>query len=327
MNYEEFKKELYHNILHRKEAMGKQIRLLERQCICTDSYTLRLVKTCNLALYGNSEVYVREDMLCIAWEEWKVLRMLYWRIGRLYRQFLLEGWQAVLPGIVLKLQYGKQSELCEAEGDCVLERLIIRPLNYQRNQEELKTALYWRFGDIALVLYTLLYESGEEFISMKCSRDTIRRAGLPGEAVMVNALLQTGAMTPPRLYHCDDLQRCFGGHGGVFMPGDRGERVVIHNGDHEEGRRGYRLTNSRNFEGAAAVFYPGVQERLAEIMGGDYYIGFADIHEAVIHPVKHKCLNEMKAAVYRINMMRDERDVLSTRVYCYNSRRSRLFEV
>lgn len=320
MTYKQFKQELYANILLHGEAVGKQVRILEKYAFGVDEETMRTVKIRNSILYGRSEYFIEEDMLYIAWKEWGILHMLYWRTAALYERFLREGWQGVLPEIIFKLQdsgrQGERSKSGRLERGAVWERLIIRPQNYYCCREELKNAVYWKFGDIALVLHTILYENKKDYISMRCSRDAIRYRGVPNELIMVNALLQTCVMLPPRMHYGRDIQRYLNGR-------NEGPIVMCR----EEGIRGYRLTNSKGMDGAAVLFYPKVKEQLAGMFGGDYYVGFLNIREVVIHPVRHKVLAEMKAAVQRNNAMFAEREVLTNKVYRYCDSRKKLIEV
>ncbi|MBR6837132.1 MAG: hypothetical protein IKM72_14185, partial [Oscillospiraceae bacterium] len=43
------------------------------------------------------------------------------------------------------------------------------------------------------------------------------------------------------------------------------------------------VTTNRKTNGAIAMFYPGVKDRLADLLDGNYYIAFTSIHEAMIH--------------------------------------------
>ena len=43
------------------------------------------------------------------------------------------------------------------------------------------------------------------------------------------------------------------------------------------------VTTTKQVNGAIAMFYPGVMERIAEMAGGSYYVVFTSIHEAKIH--------------------------------------------
>ncbi len=207
------------------------------------------------------------------------------------------------------------------------EQLIIRPLNYAGNREELEGGIYWRFGDIALVLYGVLWESDKDSVVVKVSRSMAESWNVPGELLLANALLNSYAKMPPRLHYNTDLH---GGHApleGVFMPGEMGIPIVVNGEQEREGLIGYRLTTAREFYGAAAVFYPGVKEQLARLLGGDFFLGFASVHEAVVHPVRHKVLNDMKAAILHHNAVADEKKVLTNQVYRYSARRGELMEV
>ena len=45
---------------------------------------------------------------------------------------------------------------------------------------------------------------------------------------------------------------------------------------------GFVLTNSRFFWGAGALFYPGMINRIHEILGGDFYVLPSSIHELIL---------------------------------------------
>lgn len=323
MTYKQFKRELYMQVLLRENAGHKRIKLLEKCSVCADTDTVRLVKIRNSIIYGRSEFFIREDMLCIVWGESDLIHMLYWKLEELYRRFCREGWQSVLPEIYFKMRRCEQQDDPKGpekkDGGRTGDRLMIRPQNYHYFQEDLRDSVYWRFGDIALVLHTILYEGDEDYITMRCGRDLVRQRGISGEIAMVNALLQTCVRFPSRIYRSGDIQRYFGGRGG--------EPAAVCREDTEEAIKGYRLTNSRGLDGAVVLFYPGVKEQLAEMLGGDYYVGFINNREVVVHPVQYKALADMKAAIQRVNAMSDRREVLTNRVYRYCSLRKKLIEM
>jgi hypothetical protein len=186
------------------------------------------------------------------------------------------------------------------ESGFFLERMILRPFNYLCNLEELGDGIYWKFGDIALALHTLLYESREEYVTMKITRGMLDGFCWSDKGLLAGALNATCAAMPPRLY------RCKNGRAGVPF---------------------YRLTNARDIDGAVTIFYPGVQEWLAGIFGGDYYAGFAGTHEVLLCPVRNKVLGEMREMVLQANVLCDEREMLTTRVYRYCREQQRMVEV
>lgn len=330
MTYEAFKRELYRHVLKQAKVRGRQVRLLEKDSACLDEQTLQAVRLMNLNTCGAKELAVREDMLCVVWENAGHMGILNWKVRPLYESYKREGWQSVLPEIVMKLQKsgGNAGNVFKTEKDYGpgSERLIIRPLNFANNREELENCIYWRFGEVALVLYAVIYDMDRDFMTMKITRGMIESWGISDAEVLTNALLNTYAKMPPRLFYGTDLRPEYGTSDGIFMVED-GNGIRVHAEDEAEGLCGYRLTTARWLNGAVALFYPGVKERLAQMLGGDYYVGFTSIHEAVIHPVQHKLLGEMKAAIQHTNAVFDQREMLTNCVYRYCGAKKELVEV
>lgn len=331
MTYQEFKKELHRNILQQEEGKGIQIKLYERQTICAQMQDLQVVRALNAGCFGTEDAEIQEDVICALWEQNGRLNMMHWKLRCLYERYKREGWQSVLPEIIVKLQQvGNRREQLFAGDVCYEEcfdRLILRPVNFQCHERELDNGIYWRFGDIALVLYGLLDDEGEDYVTLKIHRDIAERWNQSDEALLTNALLNSYEKMPPRLFQAGVLSRKTEPVLGVFMPGENGIPAKINNKNKWEGMRGYRLTTVRQINGALALFYPGVCKRLAEMIGGDYFVGFTSIHEAVIHPVKYKSLNEMKEAIQHINAIFGEQEMLTNRVYRYSGKRETLLEV
>lgn len=331
MTYEEFKKELYRNILQQEEAKDKQIRLFERKSICVDVQDIQIIKALNLNCYGFADVVVHEDTICVLWEERERLGMMHWKVRPLFEQYKQEGWQKVLPEMISRIQQvGKNSQFLCVEGsnyEACSDRLILRPVNYMRHSQSLNNCVYWRYGDIALVLYGLISSVGDEYITTKIRREITERWDISKEQLLANALWNCYAKMPPRLFCAAEVINNPETERGVFMPGEEGIPVRINRKNRKEGIRGYRLTTKRQINGALAIFYPGVQERIAEILGGDFFVGFTSVHEAVIHPVSVKNLNDMKAAIQHVNAVFDEQDMLTNCVYRYSCKRKQLLEV
>ena len=331
MTYEEFKKELYHNILLQEEVKDKQIKLYERKSICIEEQDLQIIKALNLSNYGIADSFIREDIICALWQQQNKLNMVHWKLRSLYERYKQEGWQSVIPEIVVRLeQVGTQSRMLFVEDnnyeECS-ERLILRPINFRRHRRELDNCIYWRLGDIALVLYGVLSDQGDDYITLKIHREITRRWNMSDEALLTNALYNSYEKMPPRLFLPGDVELRPDASKGVFMPEEQGISVKINNRNKWEGIRGYRLTNVRQLNGALAIFYPGVRKRLAEMLRGDYFVGFTSIHEAVIHPAYCKNLQDMKEAIQHINAVFDEQDMLTNRVYRYSCKRQELMEV
>lgn len=93
--------------------------------------------------------------------------------------------------------------------------------------------------------------------------------------------------------------------------------------DCEEGVGSLHLTTEGGRLGAVAFFYPGMRERLARMIGGDYYAVFPSAHECIIHPITDGALPEalhgIRDALCHVNAVFPGEDMLSARVYHYKS--------
>lgn len=330
MVYEDFKRALYRNVLGHKERTDVSVRLFECRTMYTDEESVHLIKAINWGSRGVKDVMVLDDMLCLSWGNDNVVSVKYWSVRLLFERYQEEGWLGVLPEIITKMEEGVNGR-CKPRWRVSYEhcrrRHILRPLNYYRNRDELENCIYWRFGDVALVLYDLVFETEEDCTTMKIYREMTEEWGVKDDILLNNALVNTRDRMPPRLFHGNDLRYCRSQKDGIFMPGDGDIDVRIESQDGQESILGYRLTTTRWINGAIALFYPYVKEQLAWMMQGDFYVGFPSIHEAVIHPVRYKVLSEMKAAIQHTNIIFDEREMLTSRVYRYMSNRQELLEV
>lgn len=328
MIYEKFKRELYCNVMQQRCRTDVIVRLFECREICMDEEGLQMIYLINLADHGVRDAVVREDILCMSWGG-GIANMKYWRVPFLYERFQREGWMGVLPEIVVRLQEGGSEERSKWRSgyEYSRRRHILRPLNYYFNREDLEGCIYWRFGDVALVLYDLVFETEEDCTTMKVNREMAEDWHVEDSILLNNALLNTRERMPPRLFGGDDFRSGCDRKEGIFMPEDGQISVPIPGRDEREEMKGYRLTTVKRTNGAVALFYPYVKERLAWMLQGDFYVGFPSIHEAVVHPVRYRVLSEMKEAIRHTNLVFDQREMLTNRVYRYMSSRQELLEV
>jgi len=333
MTYEEFKKQLYRNVLEQEQIKKRRVkvRLYEKRNIYTEEEDVQTIAALNLSFYGRRDLEVQEDVVCAFWEGSENTKVIKWWVRPMYERFKSEGWGGVLPDIVMKILMANMSflqiptEMEQYEYYC--DRLIIRPVNYAVKSEELTNCIYWRFGDMALVLHAIVCEENNRDIAIMIQRDMRDKWEISDTQLLVNALLNSCQKMPPRLFLTTDLRTRHRYTEGAFMEGEKDSSVFLHRWNKWEGQRGYRLTTVRQANGAVAIFYPGVQARLAELIGEDYYVGFTSVHEAIIHPVSCKHLTEMKKAIRHINAVFEEKDMLSNCVYRYCCTRGEMLEV
>lgn len=329
MTYEEFKRELCRQLQQQRLPGRAGIILLEKGVRYGDEGRKHILRMVNLRDCGKEDDVLADDVLCVLWKRMKNSSILHWKVRTLYEQFKREGWQTILPGLVSQIrQLSEQDRMLMKEnnggkGEC----LLLRPVYYPNLCEDADSVIFRRFGDIALVIYRLVQRDAENLITVKLQREMVKNWNMADEVLLTNALLNTYTLMPPRLYYGGDIRSHYDDYYGVFMPGEKGISIQVHPKNEKERFQGYLLTTNYGRYGAVALFYPGVKERLAELLGGDYYVGFTSIHGVAIHPVGHKVLHRLKDSVYRSNIVPGSREMLSPQVYCYSCKRKELIEV
>lgn len=86
------------------------------------------------------------------------------------------------------------------------------------------------------------------------------------------------------------------------------------------------VTNETKIDGASNLFLPGVMDKVADMIGGSYYVIPSSIHEVIVHPVLPgingteediASLEEMIREVNRESLA--DKDILSNKAYFYNA--------
>ncbi len=334
MTYEEFKGELFRIIMQQEVVKGKKVLLLETGFTTHDSQLLSMIRYINKVSYGKEDNIVRTDYIHVMWGEGNIRSMMNWSVREYFDKYRLDGWEGMLPELLMKIQNAGQSmdwlHLEKGGYELSRDRLIIRPINYDRNRYELENCIYRRHGDIALTLYGLVSDEDDDYVTMKINRNLIEEWEMEDEVLLENALMNTFELMPPRLYYCTDLRRKHPWSEGVFMPEELSEDEEIfqvHQDNEMEGSLGYRLTTTKGINGAIAFFYPGVQEQLAMLLGGDYLVGFTSIHEAILHPADKQLSENMRESIQDINEIFPREEMLTNRIYRYYASRNDIKEV
>lgn len=161
-------------------------------------------------------------------------------------------------------------------------QLILRPLNYQLHEQGLYDAVYKRFDDVALVLYQLIeakvsnktpLDSKTDFISSRINKKELKKWNVTEEQVLDDALKNTCRLFPPHVFNLrtgkevnfltENLKK------EDLMMGIPGIKSIL-------------LSTSVTTNGAVALFYPGVVEKMMRILGGAFWAMFMDINDVMI---------------------------------------------
>ena len=324
MTYEEFKKELCRNVQNMETAQDKTICLLEQHMVCSDPATVHVMNIMNRCMYGRDNMLIKDDMLCALWIRQEKEYVQHWLVRPLYERYGQEGWQSILPEISTGLT-DREEEVPFVGGTlsyaACRSHMIIRPMNFSRYQQDLGNAIYRKIGDLALVLHLLACEKCGSSLLIRPSGDTVLPWRLTKQQLLTEAMMNSCRKMPPRLFLGEDCRRVFPYQEGILLPDEDGQQTQIHPGNRREGHRGYLVTTTGRVNGAVAFFYPGVKDILAEKMGGDYYVAFPSVHEAIIHPVHCINVREIRTSVQRINAVYGDGEMLSDRIFCYHKNR------
>lgn len=189
--------------------------------------------------------------------------------------------------------------------------LFVKPLNKKAHSLELEDAVHKDVGDIACVVYMMLSNTNAYFC-VKIKNQHLKQWKMTKEAVMEEALKNTCQMAPPLI--CTNDENKWGGsfmENGAFCL-SKSDKVM-----------GVRLSTNTKEYGAISVFYPGVLQRLAQLMGSDLYILFTSGNESTIYSANESNLEDIKTELnemvieYRNGMVFEEK-LLSEELYYYS---------
>ncbi len=249
-------------------------------------------------------------------------------IQALYDVFVREGWDGVTALVLDNIGYALNIE--GNAGDVlgsmtsyekIRDRLIIRPLNLKNNRESLKGYVYKCLGDIALVLYAVVLDDDENgcLNTVKIPEAVFREWNIDKDSLLVSTILNTSMFAMPRLYrnildieNTPESESAFMAADYVpagFAPGT----IPL-------------VTTTRKTNGAIAMFYPGVKEKIAEMFDDSFYVAFTSIHEAMVHKKGSIDPSSIRRHLKATNKTFGSEDTLSDNVF-YFDRDTRVFSV
>ena len=193
------------------------------------------------------------------------------------------------------------------------DRLFVRISNAERNADTLENVPYQIVPgtrDLALTYHIRI--SNEEtgmLTSTTVTEGLLSQWGVSQEQLHEDALKSAQTLNPPTLSSIHDVLVKTLGVSPEDVPQPTAPAPV------------FVLSNRASVNGAASLLYPGVQEELAERMGGDYYVLPSSIHEVLIMPADagvdpaslEKMVRDINASIV------EPEDRLSDHVYHYDN--------
>ena len=335
MSYSDFKKKLHEELLMNDyfELYEENIKFYDKGFRGETDEEREFVKNTNVKYFANESEELGGDFLLIT-TNGEFANLHRFNLAAMYDEMLSKGWGDVVNTIsdsmdeVRRIRK-KGSEIFDHinEYDAVKDSLIIRPINYRQRKLELKDAVVRLTGDIALVLYILLKDEmvGQRHNvgSTMVKRVMMEKWGVTDDEVFDAALLNTREKFPPRLYLTI-----------ADMPGAGPEKPYEHGEFMSENSKittlvGYpspTVTTTAYINGAIAMFYPGVTEKLWELSGNkDYYVVFTGTNDVVIHPEGTvRPYDAVKRLKHMNKVMNAYDEILTNKLYKYEHEKGAL---
>lgn len=216
--------------------------------------------------------------------------------------------------------------------DQMKDSVIFQAVGAEKNQTRLQGMPHRLEKDMALTYHMLLQKGEDGIISTEISNDVMQRMGVDENMLYEAAMENTPREFPMTFRPMEEvikeiLRKDFMGFNLDELTDDDGMKefmeTLLEEGMEEmaeEDMPMYILTNDRRIDGAAVLFYPDVQEKVAEQMGGDYVVFPSSIHEVLIVPDRGDLdYHDLKNTVNEINGTQVSPDeVLTGEVYAYD---------
>lgn len=329
MAYEEFIGGLRKKLEEKKQELGyDKMVFFADGATSTDAAELSIIRETNIKYHKiESDVLIGDHVILYQYEG-KREQICRFNCSQLYREYEKGGWAAVWEQIRSSIEASRKFmelgiiDLLEKnEYGPLKDKLFIRPLNFNDHRYELKDHIYRRVGDMVLVLYILASDENDgkrhDVLSVKVPKISLQEWGIEEEKVWDDALINTYIMAPPRMYlnPMDIVDPPY--HRGAFM-------ALNSNMTSLSPFAVPIVTTTAQINGAIAMFYPGVMERIAQLFGDDYYIAFTGTSEARLHKKGTISPRSILMRIKQMNKAFDPSEALSNKVYLYEKARQEM---
>ena len=170
----------------------------------------------------------------------------------------------------------------------VKDKLYLKLINREKNEEFLKNIPYREIYDLALIAYVSLEEAQNGQATITVSDKNLEMWNVSKDDVFEAAFLNTSENTPPKLEKMTSLMRKLLKEKCFDMEMDETEEDidrVIDMIEENEANVMYVLTNHNRMNGAYCMLYEEYLKKFAESIDSDLYILPSSIHEVLLMPM------------------------------------------
>lgn len=199
--------------------------------------------------------------------------------------------------------------------ETIKKNLFIRVCGVEENKEMLQQIPHKQIENLAITYHIMVKVGEEGMSSAMVTNNIMKEFGLTPEQLDEDALKNAPDLLPARV---DSMQNVMSELMDVDMESmgmQNTPSMVI-------------VTNSFGINGASALFYPGVMEKVGEMLHGNYYVLPSSIHEVIAVPVSYgsnyRHLENMVSEINEMTVAPEDR--LSNNVYRYDTK-AKIFEL
>ena len=203
--------------------------------------------------------------------------------------------------------------------DEVKDKLFIRLSNAEANADLLQGAPHKDVSDLAITYHIMVDVQNGGVASTMVSNQLMEKYGITAEQLHADAVESSQRIMPARL---DTMQNIM----AAIMPSVFDEPDVLAD-EPAPGSTMMVLTNQNGLNGAAALFYPDMLDKVSEHFAGDFFVLPSSTHEVIMIPndgtADFRTLEQMVQEINMTQVSPEER--LSDHVYQYDAA-ERIFE-
>ena len=224
----------------------------------------------------------------------------------------------------------------------VKKRLVFRLIHKDKNKELLQGVPFQTFEDLAIVCHCLMLTEELGTGSILIHREHLENWEISEEQLFADAMINSPLIEPYCILKMSDmvkniLEETMKGQIDEICeeyPQDKEkllERTMEQMVEEMEENQVpmYVLTNARRYYGAACMAYPGVLQKIAELLQDDYYILPSSVHE-IIFLSKSKALDAsfLNEMIQEVNQSQvEEEEWLSNHAYLYQRKTKNLISI
>lgn len=156
--------------------------------------------------------------------------------------------------------------------DSVKDKVFLCLVNMERNMNMLENAPYEMFGDMALVAKIKMYEVPDSLGTVFVNNQVLAYLGIDKDTLFQNAKENTPKLFPPKIRTMEEVIKNLTQE-SLEEAGITEESKIIAE------MPMYIISNTYGTNGATVITYPGMEERLKDLLGGDFILLPSSTHE------------------------------------------------